>query len=306
MFCAPTGDHPELPVHCRVHGGRRGDERLLEALNPNEIALALAAADEVADRHQRVGRAAELAVERARYEADRAERAFHAVEPDNRLVARSLETRWEAKLASLDRSGVDTEAARDTLPPLPGRPAWRNSPPTCPGSARAHHQQQGPQTAAAHRDRRYHPAPRTRTRPGADRDPLAHRRIRRTTGSSFRSPRNSRAQPLTGSGDGDRLGPITDTNELAGLLNAAGMTTGHDRRSTPKPSSGSDTPTTSPPRTPTPTTQISVADTAKRLGIGTGTSTTGSRRANSPPDADPATGSASPGRSRSRPNAVAA
>jgi hypothetical protein len=64
-------------------------ELLLDALNPNEIALALAAAD----RHRRLGRAAELAVERARYEAERAERAFHAVEPDNRLVARSLEAR---------------------------------------------------------------------------------------------------------------------------------------------------------------------------------------------------------------------
>src|ERR1700730_17795054 len=75
-------------------------ERLWEALNPCEIALALAAADEVADRHQRVGRAAELAVDRAHYEADRAERAFHAVEPDNRLVASTLETRWETKLAA--------------------------------------------------------------------------------------------------------------------------------------------------------------------------------------------------------------
>ncbi len=37
-------------------------------------------------------RAAELAVERARYEAERAERAFHACEPDNRLVARNLES----------------------------------------------------------------------------------------------------------------------------------------------------------------------------------------------------------------------
>jgi hypothetical protein len=35
----------------------------------------------------------ELAVERARYDADRAERAFCAIEPANRLVARSLEAR---------------------------------------------------------------------------------------------------------------------------------------------------------------------------------------------------------------------
>ena len=76
-------------------------DRLLDALNPAEVALALAAADEVTDRHQRISRAAELAVERARYEADRAERAFCQLEPENRLVARTLETRWETKLATL-------------------------------------------------------------------------------------------------------------------------------------------------------------------------------------------------------------
>jgi hypothetical protein len=67
--------------------------RLWEALAPEEIALALAAADEVTDRRARSTRAVELRVERARYEAIRAERAFHACEPENRLVARSLETR---------------------------------------------------------------------------------------------------------------------------------------------------------------------------------------------------------------------
>lgn len=94
-------------------------ERLLDALNPEEVALALAAADEVADRHSRRSRAAELAVERARYEAERAERAFHACEPENRLVARSLESRWEARLAAVaeaDRALADTQAATSPLP----------------------------------------------------------------------------------------------------------------------------------------------------------------------------------------------
>ena len=94
---------------------------LLDALTPEQVALALSAADEVAGRHQRVSRAAELAVERARYEADRAERAFCQVEPENRLVARSLEARWEARLAALAEAEQALEAARDTLPPLPGR-----------------------------------------------------------------------------------------------------------------------------------------------------------------------------------------
>jgi excisionase family DNA binding protein len=72
----------------------------------------------VTSQHQRTSRAAELAVERARYEADRAERAFSQVEPENRLVARTLETRWEAKLAA---AGQALAAAQDALPPLPDR-----------------------------------------------------------------------------------------------------------------------------------------------------------------------------------------
>jgi hypothetical protein len=122
--CSGRADRLTTPT-CRSVAAATVDdavtERLLAALNPNEIALALAAADEVADRHQRVGRAAELAVDRARYEADRAERAFHAVEPENRLVARTLETRWETKLAALAEAEQAPEAARHTLPPLPAR-----------------------------------------------------------------------------------------------------------------------------------------------------------------------------------------
>jgi DNA invertase Pin-like site-specific DNA recombinase len=96
-------------------------ERLLDALNPQEMALALAAADEVADRRHRRNRAAELAVERARYEASRAERAFHACEPDNRLVARNLESRWEARLVALAEAEKALTQAHTATPPLPSR-----------------------------------------------------------------------------------------------------------------------------------------------------------------------------------------
>ena len=88
--------------------------RLLQALAPEEIALALAATDEVQERRTRANRALELRVERARYQAIRAERAFHACEPDNRLVARSLETRWEAKLREL--KDAEAELAEHVVP----------------------------------------------------------------------------------------------------------------------------------------------------------------------------------------------
>jgi DNA invertase Pin-like site-specific DNA recombinase len=42
-----------------------------------------------------------LEVERARYKAERAERRYRAVEPENRLVARGLETEWENRLRDL-------------------------------------------------------------------------------------------------------------------------------------------------------------------------------------------------------------
>ncbi len=94
-------------------------ERLLAALNPQEVALALAAATEVADRRARVSRAAELATERARYQAERAERAFVACEPENRLVARSLEARWEAKLVAQAEAEQALAATQAQLAPLP-------------------------------------------------------------------------------------------------------------------------------------------------------------------------------------------
>lgn len=116
-------DHVHTPA-CRSVLAAVVDEpvarRLLESLAPEEIALALAAADEVADRRTRSGRALELRVERARYEAARAERAFHQCEPENRLVARSLETRWEAKLREF--AEAEAELAEQAAPaPEPSR-----------------------------------------------------------------------------------------------------------------------------------------------------------------------------------------
>jgi DNA invertase Pin-like site-specific DNA recombinase len=94
-------------------------ESLLTAVEPDQVALALSAAEEVTARRQRSVRAAELAAERARYDAGRAERAFLACEPENRLVARTLEARWEAKLADLAAAEAALAAQRADQPELP-------------------------------------------------------------------------------------------------------------------------------------------------------------------------------------------
>jgi hypothetical protein len=109
---------------------------LLAAVAPDQLALALAAADQVTARRQRSVRAAELAVERARYQADRAERAFGACEPENRLVARSLEGRWEARLAELAEAQAALALQTQTQPELPSPEQYRPLSPTCPPCGR--------------------------------------------------------------------------------------------------------------------------------------------------------------------------
>ena len=48
-----------------------------------------------------------LATERARYEAQRAERRYRAVDAENRLVARGLESEWEQRLRELERAKAE-------------------------------------------------------------------------------------------------------------------------------------------------------------------------------------------------------
>lgn len=58
--------------------------------------------------------------ERARYEAERARRYYDAVEPENRLVARSLERVWEDRLRQVEAVEQDYAAWRREQSASPG------------------------------------------------------------------------------------------------------------------------------------------------------------------------------------------
>ncbi|MGV7852249.1 zinc ribbon domain-containing protein, partial [Mycobacterium kansasii] len=96
---------------CQSLSGRRLDaavvEEMFTVLQPAALAATAAALAEAEDQHARRVRAFELGVERARYEAQRARRQFDAVEPENRLVARSLERDWEVRLGTLRQAEAD-------------------------------------------------------------------------------------------------------------------------------------------------------------------------------------------------------
>ncbi len=244
---------------------------LLDALTPGQVALALAAADEVTGRHQRASRAAELAVERARYEADRAERAFSQVEPENRLVARSLEARWEARLTALAEAGQALQDARDALPPLPGRADLEKLAADLPALWHA------PETSSKDRKRLLRtliadvtvlPEPDPgkvrigiRWHTGATDELRVGRPVHRGTARRSPSPAVEMVR---------QLGPVTPAAELARQLNAAGLVTGNGRPFDAKAVAWIRHAYHIPAPAPCHDGEISPAEAARRLGCSTG------------------------------------
>ena len=113
--------HTQLAAKtCQTMRGDRIDDavaaRFLEAIQPAQLEISLAALEHLDAQAQQVERHRQLQRERAVYEADLARRRFLAVDPDNRLVARTLERDWNEKLATVERleresCAVSTEAA---------------------------------------------------------------------------------------------------------------------------------------------------------------------------------------------------
>jgi DNA invertase Pin-like site-specific DNA recombinase len=98
---------------CLRVGGGQIDQAvagaLLAALTPAGVKAALQAAEALEQDHDAALKQWWLQVERAKYQAERAERRYRQVEPEHRLVARGLERDWENALAELAK--VEAELA---------------------------------------------------------------------------------------------------------------------------------------------------------------------------------------------------
>jgi DNA invertase Pin-like site-specific DNA recombinase len=85
-------------------------EHVLATVTPLAIQACLAAADHLEADHDTALQQWRRQAEQARYAAAKAERRYRAVDPDNRLVARGLETEWEHALRAA--RDADAELAR--------------------------------------------------------------------------------------------------------------------------------------------------------------------------------------------------
>jgi hypothetical protein len=91
-------------------------EQLLAAVEPAALEASLAAVAGVERERAELVRQWQLRRERAGYEVERAARQFHACEPENRLVGRELERRWEEALTAQRRLEDEYERWQRSAP----------------------------------------------------------------------------------------------------------------------------------------------------------------------------------------------
>jgi DNA invertase Pin-like site-specific DNA recombinase len=99
---ACRGDVYLAGPRCQSVSARAVDEvvaaQLLQAAEPAALEASLAAVADIEQERATLRRQWQLKLERADYEAERARRQYQACEPENRLVARTLEQHWEQAL----------------------------------------------------------------------------------------------------------------------------------------------------------------------------------------------------------------
>jgi DNA invertase Pin-like site-specific DNA recombinase len=107
-------------VYCLNVGGTVVEQAVanafLEAITPAAIEAMRLSVEQLQSNHDASLSQWRLEVERTRYEAERAERRYRTVEPENRLVARGLETEWENRLRDLATAEMELRRREQQRP----------------------------------------------------------------------------------------------------------------------------------------------------------------------------------------------
>lgn len=93
------------------------ERQILAAVEPAALEASMAAVADIEHERAELQRHWQLRRERAQYEVERAARQYHACEPENRLVARELERRWEEALSEQRKLTDEFERWQRAAPP---------------------------------------------------------------------------------------------------------------------------------------------------------------------------------------------
>jgi hypothetical protein len=103
--CWRKSERPLLPDCINIRCGLLDTavcRRILEVVQPVQLEMSLAALEELEKREEASCRQWRMRIERAEYEARLAERRYMETDPSNRLVAATLEERWNDTLVALE------------------------------------------------------------------------------------------------------------------------------------------------------------------------------------------------------------
>jgi DNA invertase Pin-like site-specific DNA recombinase len=110
-------------TQCISFGGRRPEQAvsaaILEVVQPHAIDAALKAFKQIHQKRADRLQALTMELEQARYEARLAARRYEAIDPENRLVASELETRWNTSLSRVRQLEQNLENAEVESPAIP-------------------------------------------------------------------------------------------------------------------------------------------------------------------------------------------
>jgi len=119
-YCAGSQLSNGRGEHCLRVGGLRIDKAVAEVflatVTPAGMEASLQAEQQFEAEYRTTIQQLQRQVEKAEYEASRAERRYHSVEPENRLVARTLEAEWEKKLSELARARAELSDRKQDYP----------------------------------------------------------------------------------------------------------------------------------------------------------------------------------------------
>jgi DNA invertase Pin-like site-specific DNA recombinase len=107
-------------VYCLTIGGMAIEQAVadafLQAISPAAIEATRLSVEQLQANYDAALSQWRLEVERTRYEAERAERRYRTVEPENRLVARGLESEWENRLRDLAAAELELRRREQQRP----------------------------------------------------------------------------------------------------------------------------------------------------------------------------------------------
>jgi DNA invertase Pin-like site-specific DNA recombinase len=117
--CNQASANRGLETCCGLSGSRLDEvvsELTLDGLKPAALELSMRVGEQLERDREKKESLWQKRIQRSRYEVERAERQYHAVEPENRLVARTLERAWEEKLKA-DRALQEDSRRRQEQEP---------------------------------------------------------------------------------------------------------------------------------------------------------------------------------------------